>query len=491
MKTIFLGKLFLVLFVVSCQNPIKDPEPYGALPSNSQLNWQELEMIGIIHFGLNTFTDQEWGYGDVAPEKFNPSNFDADQIVLAAKSAGIKGLILVAKHHDGFCLWPTKTTDYNITHSPWKEGKGDMVKEFEEATRKQGLEFGVYCSPWDRNNEYYGTDEYLEIYREQLRELYTNYGPIFEAWFDGANGGDGYYGGADEKRKIDKDTYYDWDSTWTIVRELQPQAVIFSDVGWDVRWVGNENGYSADTTWQTFTPKGIDGSEPAPGNVQYEDSPIGTRNGEYWMPAENDVPLRPGWFYHPDEEGKEKKPNKLFDMYVHSVGRSANLNLGLAPDSTGQLSENDVKSLEKFGELLYHTFANNLAINASFKASNIRGNDEDKYGPEFLIDGDRYSYWATDDNVLTPTLEITLNKERVFDIIQLRENIKLGQRIESMAIDRWDGNDWEEMVTVTGIGANRIIKLPNEIKTKKLRLRVIESPVSIALSGFGLFKMKE
>lgn len=490
MKKLYITLIGLLLIVsISCKekSSVAPPDPYGVLPTDRQLKWQELEMIGLIHFGLNTFTDQEWGYGDVAPEKFNPSDFDADQIVSAAKSAGLKGLILVAKHHDGFCLWPTETTDYNISHSPWKDGEGDMVKEFEEATRKQGLEFGVYCSPWDRNNEHYGTDEYLEIYREQLKELYTDYGDLFEAWFDGANGGDGYYGGADEERKIDKDVYYDWDSTWTIVRELQPQAVIFSDAGWDVRWVGNEDGYSADTTWQTFTPKGIDGSEPAPGNVEYEDSPIGTRDGEYWMPAENDAPLRPGWFYHADEENKEKKPNKLFDMYVHSVGRSANLNLGLAPDTTGQMSQQDVKTLKEFGDIIDDVFAENLLKNAALKASNVRGDAKEDYGVENLLDGDRYTYWATDDDVHDPELTIEFDEEQKFDLIQLRENIKLGQRITSVAVDQWQNDDWEEIATATGIGSNRLIELDEPITTSKIRMRVTDAPVGIALSEVGVF----
>lgn len=499
-KQLFPFVLVFSLLIVGCQQKekIAPPEPYGALPTEAQLNWQELEVISIVHFGLNTFTDKEWGYGDVNPDQFNPTDFDPDQIVSAAKAAGIKGLIFVAKHHDGFCLWPTDATDYNISKSAWKDtrlddtvgqGKEDIVKAFEEATRKEGLQFGLYCSPWDRNNAHYGDSTYLSIYRQQLKELYKNYGKLFEVWFDGANGGDGYYGGANETRQIDRTTYYDWDSTWNIVRHLQPGAVIFSDMGPGCRWVGNEKGHAADTTWETFTPEGIDGAAPAPGSMNYTTSPTGTRDGKYWIPAECDVPLRPGWFWHKGQQ--PKTPEELFNIYIHSVGRAGNMDLGLAPDTTGQLSKADVQSLEGFGKILKNTFAGNLAQEADFKPSNVRGNDQQDFGTQKLVDGDRYSYWATDDSVHTPTLEVDLQEPQTFDIIQLRENIKLGQRIGSIAVDQWKDGDWQQIATATGIGANRLIKLSDAITTKKVRLRITDSPVCIALSDFGLYKYEE
>lgn len=485
-KLVF-GIILMVIAGCSRSSSVSSPDPYGTLPTERQLEWQELERIGIIHFGLNTFINEEWGYGDADPKEFDPENFDPDQIVSVAKSAGIKGLILVAKHHDGFCLWPTSTTDYNISKSPWKDGEGDMVKAFEEACRKQDVEFGIYCSPWDRHDADYGDSTYLETYRDQLRELYSNYGDLFESWHDGANGGDGYYGGADETRKIDRSTYYDWDSTWQITRKLQPGAVIFSDAGWDVRWVGNENGYAADTTWETFTPKGLDGTEPAPGNVQYEASPHGTRDGKYWMPAESDFPLRPGWFYRTEEDDSVKSPKQLKDIYFHSVGRAGNMNIGLAPDKTGQMHKEDQKSLEKFGKKIKKIFSENRAENAKFKPSNIRGDDKRDFGVKNLTDDDRYSYWATDDSIHKPTLEVELSDPKAFNIIQLRENIKLGQRIKRIAIDQWKNDEWRQIATATGIGANRLIKLPEPIKTEKVRLRVTDSPVSVALSKFGLY----
>ena len=229
------------------------PEPYGPVPSPRQLRWHDVECYGFLHFSINTFTDKEWGYGDESPAQFNPTAFDADQIAGTAKEAGLRGLVLTCKHHDGFCLWPSQYTEHSVKHSPWKDGKGDVVREISDACRRHGLKFGVYLSPWDRNHKDYARPEYLTYYRNQLRELLTNYGPIFEMWFDGANGGDGYYGGARERRNIDNRTYYDWDNTWKIVRELQPDACMFSDAGPDVRWVGNESGFAGQTCWATFT----------------------------------------------------------------------------------------------------------------------------------------------------------------------------------------------------------------------------------------------
>ena len=279
------------------------PAPYGPVPSARQLRWHELEFYGFLHFTVNTFTDKEWGYGDESPAVFNPTDFDADQIVGAAKAAGMKGLILTAKHHDGFCLWPSKLTEHSVKNSPWRDGKGDVVREIADACRRHGLTFGVYLSPWDRNHADYGRPDYLDYYRNQLRELMTGYGPLFEVWFDGANGGDGYYGGAREKRTIDRRTYYDWENTRQIVRDLQPDAVMFSDAGPDVRWVGNENGIAGDPCWAT-----LNRDDFAPGEADEARLNPGDRPGTHWLPAECDVSIRPGWFYHASEDAKVKTP---------------------------------------------------------------------------------------------------------------------------------------------------------------------------------------
>jgi alpha-L-fucosidase len=476
----------LLTMQVYSQTP---PKPYGPIPTKAQLAWQETEMYCLIHFGPDTFTDKEWGYGDEAPAIFNPTMFNAMQIVGAAKAGGFKGVIVVAKHHDGFCLWPTKTTQHNISKSPYKNGKGDILKEYREACDKLGMKMGVYCSPWDRNSALYGKPEYVtDVYRKQLEELYTNYGPLFMVWHDGANGGDGYYGGAREVRKIDRSTYYGWDTTWGIARKQQPDAVIFGDVGPDVRWVGNEEGHAGETYWATYTPHAPEpGKVPANGFVLDKEGVEGHRDGKYWMPAECDVPLRPGWFYHQSQDDKVKTPYDLLDLYFKSVGRGACLDLGLAPNKMGVLNPQDYASLRVFGMLLQKTFEVNLAKGGSLSASNIRANNKVKYGPAHLLDGDRYSYWATDDKVKTPQLTLDLHQPKTFDIIQLRENIKLGQRVDSIAIDVMKDNVWQQVTTATSIGANKLIRLPEAVTASKVRLRITGAQACIALSEFGLY----
>ncbi|GGH21868.1 alpha-L-fucosidase [Sphingobacterium alkalisoli] len=475
--------LFIPLFGCAQQ----EPKPYGVLPSEGQLRWHEMETYCLIHYTPTTFQDKEWGFGDADPSIFNPTSFDANQIAKAAASAGFKGLISVAKHHDGFCLWPTATTGYNIKQSPWKNGEGDMVKEFMQASHDHGLKFGVYLSAWDRNDTRYGTPAYADAYRAQLTELMTNYGELFTSWHDGANGGDGYYGGKNEKRTIDRTTYYEWqERTWPIVREHQPLAVIFSDIGPDTRWVGNEHGFAAETSWATFTPKGIDGRPPVPGDSDYSKSPIGDRNGKYWIPAECDVPQRPGWFYHENQDDKVKTPDQLFEIYLKSVGRGGAMNLGLAPMPEGVLHPNDVKSLDGFGKKVAATFSTNLAKDAKIEASNIRGNSK-KFSTAFILDEDRYSYYASDDEVINPTLVITLKNEQEFDIIRLRENIKLGQRLDSVRIDMWADGQWKHVGSATSIGASRLIKLDQPIQAQKIKLSLF-APVAPTLSDFGLFK---
>lgn len=468
------------------------PAPYGALPTANQLKWHEAAMYCLIHFGVDTYTDKEWGYGDENPRLITAVNFNAAQIVGAAKAGGFKGVIVVAKHHDGLCLWPSKTTEHTISKALWKNGKGDMVREYQQACKKLGMMMGIYCSPWDRNNAAYGSPAYLKIYQNQLRELYQHYGPFFISWHDGANGGDGYYGGAKEMRKIDRSTYYDWNNTWAITRSMQPGAVIFGDVGPDIRWVGNEEGHAGDTSWATYVPQAPDpGKIPSNGYCLTDSATSGTLNGKFWMPAECDVSLRPGWFYHASQNAKVKTPEALLGLYFKSVGRGADLDLGLSPNRKGLLDPEDVASLKKFGTILYKTFAHNFAEHARFSASNIRGANSRLYRPSLLIDKDRYTYWATDDSVKTPVLTIELPEVQKFNIIRLRENIKLGQRIQAFAIDADRSGAWVEIASATSIGSNRLIRLPKAIETAKLRLRILKSPVSIALSDFGLFSLAE
>jgi len=463
-----------------------DPEPYGALPTARQWRWHQVETYAFLHFTVNTFTDHEWGEGDEDTNIFQPTDFDADAIVAGLKSAGLKTVILTAKHHDGFCLWPTQATEHCIRNSSWRDGKGDVVREISQAAAHQGLGFGVYVSPWDRNNPAYGTPPYINLYRTQLTELLTQYGPIAEIWFDGANGGTGYYGGAREKRVIDRTTYYDWPNTWALARRLQPDAVMFSDVGPDIRWVGNENGVASETCWATYDPAGEHGGAAAVGDVDAKLSGVGTRHGKRWLPAECDVSIRPGWFWHEAENDKVKTPRELADLYFKSVGRGAGFLLNVPPDRRGRLHEADLASLRGFGDWREATFSANLARDARLTPSNVRGGSK-KYAAGNLLDGDPETYWATDDAATTPALRLEFPRPVTFNIIRLREYIRLGQRIESVEIAAKDGQDRRTIAAATSVGNCRLIRTTAPVTTDQVELRITQSAACPALSDFGLF----
>lgn len=456
------------------------PTPYGQVPSERQLRWHAMEFYGFLHFTVNTFTDKEWGYGDESEAVFNPTDFDANQIVSVAKEAGMAGLILTAKHHDGFCLWPSAYTEHSVKNSPWKDGQGDVVAEIARACRRHGLKFGVYLSPWDRNYAEYGREAYIAYYRNQLRELLTNYGDLFTVWFDGANGGDGYYGGARETRRIDNRTYYDWHNTWQIVRDRQPFACMFSDVGPDFRWVGNERGIAGETCWATLNP-----GDGTPGNTQANLNQ-GERPGTHWIPAECDVSIRPGWFYHASQDDQVKSPAQLLDIYYASVGRGACLNLNLPPDRRGRIHENDVASLREFRRLLDATFAENLLAGAKVSASNVRAQSRG-FGPGRLLDGDRNTYYASDDFVFTPELTFELPAARTFDVIELREHLPLGQRVDAFAVDAWLEGDWKEIASGTSVGNRRLLRI-DPVTTTQVRLRITQAAACPALAEFGLYR---
>ena len=465
---------------------VSPPASFGAVPADRQLRWHELETTAFLHFGVNTFTGREWGNGDEDPNLFQPSAFDPDAIVAPLADAGMRGAILTCKHHDGFCLWPTATTDHSIRKSSWKSGQGDVVRDIAAAARRRGLGFGVYLSPWDRNNAQYGKPGYIAVYRQQLTELLTNYGPIFEVWHDGANGGDGYYGGANEKRTIDKRTYYDWPGTWSLVRSLQPNAVVFSDVGPDARWVGNERGIAGDPCWAAHDPVGADGGPASPGDVRERESPTGTRTGSKWLPAECDVSIRPGWFWRDTENARVKTPVQLIALYYQSVGRGANFLLNVPPNRAGLLGEQDIASLKAFGEYRRATFTKNLAARAKATASNTRGNSR-TYGPENLVDGREDTFWATDDAVKTPQATFDLGRPAAFSVIRIREAIRFGQRIDAVAVDHWDAGAWQPVASATSIGPRRLIRLAQPVTASRLRLRVTEASASPVLSEFAVF----
>jgi alpha-L-fucosidase len=430
--------------------------PFGALPSARQLAWHKLETTAFLHFSLNTFTDKEWGYGDEDPNLFQPAKFDPDAIVEALAAADMRGVILTAKHHDGFCLWPTKTTERSVKASSWRNGQGDVVRDLAAAAKRHNLKFGVYLSPWDRNNAAYGTPAYIDIYRRQLTELLTNYGPIFEVWHDGANGGDGYYGGAREKRTIDKHTYYDWPTTWDMIRKLQPEAVIFSDVGPDIRWVGNERGIAGDPCWATYDPVGANGGPASPGDVREKDSPVGTKHGTKWLPAECDVSIRRGWFWHESETARVKTPAQLKALYYQSTGRGANFLLNVPPNRDGLIDGPDIASLKAHGEYLRGTFGKAVA-QASAK------------------------------QLAKPEPEINVPHDAKFSVIRVREDIALGQRVEAIAVESFDSGEWKPLATATSVGPRRIIRLDAPVSAAKVRLRVTQTAAPPVISEFAVF----
>jgi alpha-L-fucosidase len=487
MRKLLLSALVSMTVLVAFTGPaVEPPAPYGAIPTERQLAWHEHEFYGFIHFTMNTFTGKEWGYGDESLDTFNPSDLDVKQWVRVAKESGMTGLILTCKHHDGFSLWPSKFTEHSVKNTPYKNGEGDIVGELAAACEEAGLFFGVYLSPWDRNHPEYGRPAYVDYFRNQLRELLTDYGTIQEVWFDGANGGDGYYGGARETRKIDRAVYYDWKNTWSIVRELQPSAILFSDIGPDIRWVGNEKGFAGEPSWATYTPHGIKpGVAPAPGMVKYKEGINGHADGELWLPAEVDVSIRPGWFYHEEENDKVRTPENLLKLYYQSVGRGASFLLNLPPDQRGLVHENDVASLKGLRALLDETFDVNLAAGAKVSGAPERGGDP-KFAAANLLDGDGKTYWATDDGVTKASVVIELDGAKSFNNVLLQEYIALGQRVREFSVDAWVDGKWTSIAKGTSIGYKRII--PTEsVTTSKVRLNIDGAAACPALSSFELY----
>ncbi len=457
--------------------------PLAPVPTEAQLGWHQMELNAFIHFTTNTFTDKEWGYGDESPEIFNPTEFNADQWVSVLKEVGFQGVILTCKHHDGFVLWPSEYTDHSVEQSPWRNGKGDVVGAVAEACRKHGLKFGVYLSPWDRNRPDYGQPSYITYYRNQLEELFANYGPVFEMWFDGANGGDGYYGGARETREIDRRTYYDWPTTLDMVHELQPDpdVIFFSDAGPGVRWVGNERGIAGETNWNTITADTLYAGMAGINDLLAS----GSADGESWIPAEVDVSIRPGWFYHASEDSFVKTPEQLFDIYLSSVGRGSTLLLNIPPDRRGLLHENDVAALRGWRKLLDEAFSQNLAEGATATVDSYRG-ENDKFSVTNLIDNDFETYWATDDGITSGSIEIDLGKEETIQYLMLQEYLPLGQRVSKFSVEAWQNESWQIIAQATTIGYKRILPV-DSIKTSKIRVNIEEAQACPVISAVKVF----
>lgn len=460
------------------------------VPSKRQLEWQKLEMYAFCHFGMNTFTGKEWGNGKTSPSEFDPKKLDARQWVREIKNAGFKGLLLTCKHHDGFCLWQTKYTDYCVKNSPYKNGKGDVVKEVADACKEYGIKFGVYLSPWDRHEKTYGTDEYNEYYKNQLRELASNYGDIFCFWFDGACGE-----GPNGKKQV-----YDWDGYYSVIRELQPDAVI-SISGPDVRWCGNEAGKARESEW-SVVPSFVGNQAYTAEHSQKEDTPefaknvnastddIGSREfidgltDFIWYPAETDVSIRPGWFYHRSQDFKVKSVKRLMNIYFGSVGGNSSLLLNIPPDKNGLLSKYDVRALRRFGAELHKEFYKNLAAGCKASASSEL---DSEHSAENILSGE--GFWQCAENDTAPEIILEFPETISADKIVLKENIATGQQIESFKIYGDNGKGWTFVAASTVIGAKRICRFKKQ-SFKRVKIVINSYRVKATLKSIELYCRK-
>lgn len=455
--------------------------PVGPLPSADQVAWHELAYYAFVHFNMNTFTAREWGEGRESPETFAPTELDCRQWCRAFRDAGMKCVILTAKHHDGFCLWPSRTTEHTVARSKWKDGKGDVVRELAEACREYGLKLGLYLSPWDRNHPAYGDSErYNAIFRAQLEELCTGYGPLFEVWFDGACGE-----GPNGKRQV-----YDWPSFVAVVREHQPHAVIFSDAGPDVRWVGNENGIAGETCWSMLKR-----DEFFPGTPDSGPLTPGQEDGTHWVPPECDVSIRKGWYWRAEEDGTVKSLAQLEELWLASVGRNANLLLNVPADRSGRIPEHEVRVLKQLRERLDATYATDLARGARCHTEAVFAERlDERAGPrndtdgsaELAVDGERTTYWAPPLGATRAALVLELPEARAFDRVLLQEPIELGQRVRAFRIEVEDGGGWRELARGTTIGYRRILAVPRT-SAKRVRLAIDDARAAPAIATFGLF----
>lgn len=436
------------------------PEAYGPLPSTNQLEWQQMEYYMFVHFGPNTFTDREWGTGREDPGVFNPTALDCRQWASTAREAGMKGIIVTTKHHDGFCLWPSQFSSHTVRESHWKEGKGDVLEELSRACREYDLKFGVYVSPWDRNHPAYGSAQYNDIFAGMLAEVLFSYGPVFEQWFDGACGDD-------------MAAPYDWDLFHHIVRKYQPEAIIFSDVGPGCRWVGNERGMAGETNWSRLDTTGYSPGKNAP-PVNILNS--GNRHGNFWIPAEADVSIRPGWFYSPSTDSSLKTVDELMEIYLGSVGRNANLLLNVPPDRSGRIPMGDSLRLMEFKRKRMDLFSRNIAESARVEASSVRAGNSRRFGPQNITDKSYDTYWTPREGKTAASFTLTLDKEETFSMILLQEYIPLGQRIARFIVEYINPSDglWHTIAQGTTIGYKRILSF-SPVTSGVIRVSILEA----------------
>ena len=429
-----------------------------------------MEMNMFVHFGPNTFTGLEWGTGEEPEDIFNPTDLNCMQWVETAEKAGFKGIILTAKHHDGFCLWPNPASQHTVRECSWRNGQGDVLKELSDACAERGLKFGIYISPWDRHDPHYGTSAYNNVFLQTLESALTGYGPIFEQWFDGACG-EGPNGKKQE---------YNWPAFFSKVTQLQPDAIMFSNIGPGCRWVGNEEGHAGETCWSMMT---IDGYSPSH-SPEIEILNTGEQNGHSWVPAETDISLHNGWFYREGEEPKSL--GQLLDIYYNSVGRNSLLLLNVPPDTRGHIAYKDSLRLMEFRNALDSIFAHNLAHKGTIQADHTRGFGQ-KFAAGNMLRNTYHSYWAPRDQDTTAVITISFPEKQCFNRIVLQEYIPLGQRIRDFDVDIKDNDGtWQTIAHGTTIGYKRIL-CTKEITTEQVRIRINKSMACPVLNGIGLF----
>ena len=505
MRTLF--QLLLILAVVGCapkQEPVESnhllipvgthPDTIAKMaahvkPSARQIAWQKLEMTAFVHFGLNTFYDREWGTKEYRAEMFNPSALDARQWAKTIKEAGAKMMIVLAKHHDGFCYWPSEYTDFSVKNSPWKNGQGDLVAEAVEACKEFDLKLGIYLSPWDIHSSIYGSDEYNTFFKNQLRELLTNYGEVHEVWFDGACGE-----GPNGKKQV-----YDWEGYYSVIRKLAPNAVI-AIMGPDVRWVGTESGYGRETEWSVVPASDNMLEQIAAGSQQAETNGVFIPDDEMyqedlgsreklkdakaliWFPSEVDVSIRPGWFYHQAEDSLVKSAEKLVDIYFSSVGRNSMLLLNFSPDKRGLIPENDIQHIRAMKAFIDSTFSKNIVANASISSISPDKNFS------ALTDNNNSTFWTTEKGTTTATIEFKFSEEQKFDCVMLQENFRNGQRVESFEIQAEIDGKLVRIAEGSTIGYKRLLRF-NPIVTSRVQFVITAARDCPEISTFGLFKM--